>query len=121
MRISDWSSDVCSSDLVGLWAARSYERMAAIKDPGAIVIDEVVRPWLTLVPATLAPWAPTPWTVALPFCLFRPFAVVQTRPVRCAERRLPGASGVLAHALTPPPSTAALPSPRLSTPGPTRS
>src|SRR3546814_3636448 len=60
MRISDWSSDVCSSDLywlagplslaaaaaglfvVGLWAARSYERMAAIKDPGAIVIDEVV-------------------------------------------------------------------------------
>src|SRR3546814_17259537 len=89
MRISDWSSDVCSSDLywlagplslaaaaaglfvVGLWAARSYERMAAIKDPGAIVIDEVVGQWLTLVPAALEPWAPNPWTVSLAFCLFR--------------------------------------------------
>src|SRR3546814_4203352 len=27
MRISDWSSDVCSSDLVILWAARLFDRL----------------------------------------------------------------------------------------------
>src|SRR3546814_5912083 len=96
MRISDWSSDVCSSDLVGLWAARSYERMAAIKDPGAIVIDEVVGQWLTLVPAALEPWALNHWTVALAFCMFRLFDVVKPWPVRWADRRLKGAFGVMA-------------------------
>src|SRR3546814_16031355 len=70
--------------------------MAAIKDPGAIVIDEVVGQWLTLVPAALEPWALNPWTVALAFCLFRLFDVVKPWPVRWADRRLKGAFGVMA-------------------------
>lgn len=75
---------------IGLWAAQSYERVAAIKDPGAIVIDEVVGQWLTLIPAGLDPWA-----ILLAFCLFRLFDVVKPWPVRWADRHLKGAFGVM--------------------------
>src|SRR3546814_14072424 len=33
MRISDWSSDVCSSDLVAASASRKVRRAAAVKPP----------------------------------------------------------------------------------------
>jgi phosphatidylglycerophosphatase A len=81
---------------VGLWAAQSYEHVAEIKDPGAIVIDEVVGQWLTLIPASLDPWNASPWAVVLAFCLFRLFDVVKPWPVRWADRRLKGAFGVMA-------------------------
>jgi phosphatidylglycerophosphatase A len=77
--------------LVGLWAARSYEHIAEIKDPGAIVIDEVAGQWLTLVPAGVNPWA-----VLLAFCLFRFFDVIKPWPVSWADRHLKGAFGVMA-------------------------
>jgi len=82
--------------LIGLWAAQHYERVTAIKDPGPIVIDEVAGQWLTLLPASLDPWALNPWAVALAFLLFRFFDVMKPWPVRWADRRLKGSFGVMA-------------------------
>jgi phosphatidylglycerophosphatase A len=77
--------------LIGLWAAQSYERTAAVKDPGAIVIDEVAGQWLTLIPAGLNPWA-----VLLAFLLFRLFDVIKPWPISWADRHLKGSFGVMA-------------------------
>jgi phosphatidylglycerophosphatase A len=82
--------------VLGLWAAQSYERIAEIKDPGAIVIDEVAGQWLTLIPAGIDPWTPNLWTVALAFLLFRLFDVLKPWPVRWADRHLKGSFGVMA-------------------------
>lgn len=81
---------------IGLWAAQSYERVAEIKDPGAIVIDEVAGQWLTLIPASLEPWAFNPWAVLLAFLLFRFFDIMKPWPVRWADRHLKGSFGVMA-------------------------
>ena len=76
---------------IGLWAAHSYEQVAAIKDPGAIVIDEVAGQWLALIPAGLNPVA-----IALAFVLFRAFDVTKPWPVGWADRHLKGAFGIMA-------------------------
>jgi phosphatidylglycerophosphatase A len=77
--------------LIGLWAAHRYEQGAAIKDPGAIVIDEVAGQWLALIPAGLDPLG-----VLLAFVLFRVFDVAKPWPVGWADRHLKGAFGVMA-------------------------
>lgn len=76
--------------LIGLWAAHSYEQVAAIKDPGAIVIDEVAGQWLALIPAGLDPFG-----VLLAFVLFRLFDVAKPWPVGWADRHLKGAFGIM--------------------------
>ncbi len=78
---------------VGLWAAHSYEQVAAIKDPGAIVIDEVAGQWIALAPAligadmngadVLALWPG--WVTA--FVAFRLFDIWKPGPVGWADRR----------------------------------
>jgi phosphatidylglycerophosphatase A len=77
--------------VIGLWAAHSYEQVAAIKDPGAIVIDEVAGQWLALIPAGLNPVG-----VVLAFILFRAFDVTKPWPVGWADRHLKGAFGIMA-------------------------
>src|SRR3546814_2035660 len=42
MRISDWSSDVCSSDLVGRIAAELVDRYGGNRLTGPIFADEIV-------------------------------------------------------------------------------
>ena len=76
---------------LGLWAAGAYEQVAAIKDPGAIVIDEVAGQWIALIPAALNPWA-----IVLAFILFRAFDVAKPWPVSWADRHLKGALGIMA-------------------------
>ena len=81
---------------VGLWAARGYEQVAAIKDPGAIVIDEVAGQWLALIPAGLFSGSLTLPGVLLAFLLFRVFDVAKPWPVSWADRHLKGAFGIMA-------------------------
>ncbi len=76
---------------LGLWAAQAYEQVAAVKDPGAIVIDEVAGQWIALIPAGLNPPA-----VLLAFLLFRVFDVAKPWPVGWADRHLKGALGIMA-------------------------
>ncbi|MCW5965292.1 MAG: phosphatidylglycerophosphatase A [Bryobacterales bacterium] len=78
----------------GIWASARYEQLEAKKDPGAVVVDEVLGQWLTLAFATKLSWA----SLGLGFVLFRVFDIVKPFPVRQAER-FPGGVGIVADDL----------------------
>jgi phosphatidylglycerophosphatase A len=74
----------------GCWAAGTIANRSGIKDPGAIVIDEVAAQWLVLLPA---PLDPVPYAAA--FLLFRIFDIWKPWPVRWADRRVYGGFGIM--------------------------
>jgi phosphatidylglycerophosphatase A len=84
-----WWVSARTISLVGLDAS-DHEQA----DDGAIVIDEVAGVWLALM---LAPhsW----WAMLAGFVLFRLFDIAKPWPVSWADRRLPGAWGVMADDL----------------------
>jgi phosphatidylglycerophosphatase A len=75
--------------LIGTWAAEHAERALGVKDPGAIVIDEVAGMTLSvlLLPVTVP-------VALLAFVLFRLFDIVKPLPARQAQA-LPGGAGVM--------------------------
>ena len=74
---------------IGVWSASVAERHFERKDPGPIVIDEVVGMGITLL------GIPVSWPgVVVGFLAFRFFDVVKPFPARAAER-LPGGLGVV--------------------------
>ncbi len=76
---------------VGIWAATGTARGAGRKDPGIVVVDEVLGQWLTLAGAQS--FGPATW--ALAFGLFRLFDIVKPWPVRRLES-LPNGTGIVA-------------------------
>ncbi|MEQ8965167.1 MAG: phosphatidylglycerophosphatase A [Azospirillaceae bacterium] len=72
------------------WAVAIIDR-AGDKDPRTVVIDEVVGQWLALLPVA---GMPILWPIA--FVAFRVFDVAKPWPISWADRRLPGALGVMA-------------------------
>jgi phosphatidylglycerophosphatase A len=74
-----------------IWAAGSTARNAGKKDPGLVVVDEVIGQWVTLAGATAFTWKS--WLAA--FLLFRLFDIWKPEPVRRLER-LPGGYGIVA-------------------------
>jgi phosphatidylglycerophosphatase A len=80
--------------LVGIWAASRTERLSATKDPGKVVIDEVVGQFIALVPVPFvleSAW----WTAILAFILFRFFDIVKPYPARKFDS-LHGGLGIVA-------------------------
>ena len=75
--------------VVGLWAAHRAERLLGVKDPRAIVIDEVAGMTLSVLLLPL-----TPGVLAAAFVLFRLFDVIKPPPAR-ASQRLGGGVGVM--------------------------
>jgi phosphatidylglycerophosphatase A len=75
----------------GIWAAGVTARELKVKDPGLVVVDEVVGQWITLAGATAVNWHS--WLLA--FALFRIFDIWKPPPVRQLER-LPGGIGIVA-------------------------
>ncbi len=75
--------------VVGIWAANGAERALDRKDPGPVVIDEVLGMLITLA---LLPVSLT--GVLLGFLLFRLFDVVKPYPAGRMER-LPGGYGIM--------------------------
>lgn len=73
-----------------IWAADVTARALNLKDPGLIVVDEVVGQWLTLAGAMRLNWKS--WLAA--FVLFRLFDIFKPYPVRGLER-LPGGTGIV--------------------------
>ncbi len=67
--------------LVGSLAAGRVARLVGRKDPGLVVVDEVVGQWVTL---TALPF--TPVTAAVGFLLFRVMDVVKPWPARDLEQ-----------------------------------
>jgi phosphatidylglycerophosphatase A len=76
---------------LGWWAAGRVVRQSAVKDPGSIIVDEVVGQWLTLA---LAPRDPAAYAAG--FVLFRLFDIVKPWPARWFDRNLHGGFGVMA-------------------------
>ena len=76
--------------LAAVWIAKEAERQLDRKDPGCIVIDEIVGQCITLLslPLTLG-------TCAAGFFLFRLFDIAKPPPARYLERRLSGGWGVV--------------------------
>jgi len=74
---------------VGIWSASGAERALGRKDPGPVVIDEVLGMLITLalLPVSLA-------GVLLGFLLFRLFDVVKPYPANRMEN-LPGGYGIM--------------------------
>ncbi len=75
----------------GSWAATRAERILGRKDPGCVVIDEVLGQWLALVPLT----RPDPWAIAAGFVLFRVLDMTKPPPIRQSERWLPRGGGIM--------------------------
>lgn len=75
---------------VGIWAATGTERALNRKDPGPVVIDEVLGMLVTLAFMPLS-W----WGIAAGFVLFRIFDVIKPFPAGRLEH-LPGGLGIMA-------------------------
>ncbi|WP_045222295.1 phosphatidylglycerophosphatase A family protein [Desulfonatronum thioautotrophicum] len=76
---------------IGTWAANRAEALYGRKDPGSVVVDELLGQWLTLLPfAALAPLE-----LAAGFVLFRIMDILKPWPVRAVERGVPGGLGVM--------------------------
>lgn len=76
---------------VGAAAAGRSEILLGCKDPGQVVIDEVLGMWLTLLPFGTA----SPLLLFLGFVLFRCFDILKPWPVRASEDWLRGGYGVM--------------------------
>lgn len=74
-----------------IWAAGVTAREVGSKDPGLVVIDEVVGQWITLAGAMQLNWKS--WLAA--FFLFRALDIWKPAPARQFER-LPGGLGIVA-------------------------
>lgn len=75
---------------LGIWAAGKAEKFFGHKDPGQVVIDEVVGQMLTFL---ALPDASGKWLLA-GFLLFRTFDVLKPFPARRAEHA-PGGWGIM--------------------------
>jgi phosphatidylglycerophosphatase A len=75
----------------GIWAATVVEQERKTKDPGIVVVDEVLGQWITLAGATSLNWKS--WFAAL--ALFRLFDIWKPPPVRRLEA-LPSGMGIVA-------------------------
>lgn len=77
--------------LVGSLCATRAETLLGRKDPGEVVIDELLGLWLALLP-----FAPVDgWLMLLAFVLFRCFDIAKPWPVRASENWLPAGFGVM--------------------------
>jgi phosphatidylglycerophosphatase A len=76
--------------VMGSLAAGRVAHLVGLKDPGIVVVDEVVGQWVTL---TALPF--TPLTAVLGFLLFRAMDILKPWPARDLER-VPGGWGIMA-------------------------
>jgi phosphatidylglycerophosphatase A len=75
---------------IGWRAAATVAEASGIKDPGAIVIDEVAGQWLVLLAAPLDPLA-----YALAFLLFRVLDIWKPWPAGWVDRHVHGGLGIM--------------------------
>jgi len=76
---------------VGGYAATRVERSLNRKDPGIVVIDELVGQWFVFFPFAQVSF----WELGAGLALFRIFDVVKPPPVRSSETWLPEGYGIM--------------------------
>lgn len=77
--------------LAGGYAATRVERHLGRKDPGIVVIDELVGQWFTFLPFHDL----GSWDLAVGLVLFRIFDILKPPPVRDSETWLPEGYGIM--------------------------
>ncbi len=75
----------------GALAATRVEHLMGCKDPGSIVIDELVGVWIALLPFKQPGWV----QIMAAFLLFRLFDIWKPWPVHASENWLPDGYGVM--------------------------
>ncbi|MDO9081770.1 MAG: phosphatidylglycerophosphatase A [Humidesulfovibrio sp.] len=93
---------------LGAWAAARAERILGDKDPGCVVVDELLGQWTAFAPfhlsAELSGWpfgwtygwtGAMPWELLALFGLFRFFDIVKPWPIRAVDKSVPGGLGVM--------------------------
>ncbi len=75
----------------GALAATRVEHLLQCKDPGSIVIDELLGLWIVLLPFK----DPSPLQLLMIFILFRLFDMWKPWPVHASETWLPAGYGVM--------------------------
>ena len=79
--------------VAGIWAGTRTEQLSGRKDPGKVVVDEVVGQFVALFPVTLV----TRWSTAaviVSFILFRFFDIVKPYPANRLQE-MNGGAGVM--------------------------
>jgi phosphatidylglycerophosphatase A len=77
---------------IGVWAASRAEKLLGRKDPGAVVVDEVVGQMIAFV---FVPFNAGVWTIITGFIAFRLFDIWKPYPIRHLEA-LKGGLGIMA-------------------------
>ncbi len=91
LSISGRCSVLIAIFVLGALAATRAEKILGQKDPGQVVIDELVGVWLVLTPIS----APTVWEYFGAFVLFRIFDIAKPWPVKSSENWLPDGWGIM--------------------------
>jgi len=76
--------------VVGVLAAGSAEKIMDLRDPGLVVIDEVIGMLITLIGAPAKPLV-----LLTGFILFRIFDIAKPYPIRLIDRHLNGGIGIV--------------------------
>lgn len=88
---------------VGIWASDKVEKSAQKKDPGFIVVDEVVGQWIALLPLPFLYKILYPDSfylyfaiiAAVAFIAFRIFDIWKPWPVNYADKNVSGGYGIM--------------------------
>jgi phosphatidylglycerophosphatase A len=88
---------------IGIWASDNIEKSTQMKDPGLIVVDEVVGQWIALLPlpflySFLDPnsfYLISAPIAAVAFLAFRIFDIWKPWPVNYADKNVPGGYGIM--------------------------
>lgn len=81
---------------VGAWAASRAEKALGRKDPGCVVVDELLGQWTAFAPFHLAGMTVgAPLELLALFILFRIYDILKPWPIRSVERGVPGGLGVM--------------------------
>ena len=77
---------------VGSWAAGRAEVILNEKDPGQVVVDELLGQWVALMPLG---GVVNIWQLLAAFILFRVLDIAKPWPIKASENWLPGGYGVM--------------------------
>ena len=77
---------------VGAWAAGRAEQILGEKDPGQVVVDELLGQWIAIMPLGAVV---NVWQLLAAFVLFRAFDIAKPWPIKASETWLPGGFGVM--------------------------
>ncbi|MBC8549574.1 MAG: phosphatidylglycerophosphatase A [Candidatus Brocadiales bacterium] len=88
---------------IGMWASDNIEKSSQTKDPGFIVVDEVVGQWIALLPISFLYTFLDPNSFCLfsvlitivAFLTFRIFDIWKPWPVNYADKNVPGGYGIM--------------------------